>query len=325
MLPKVGALGRRAIVFDLAGFGHADKPYRFDYSLTATSRRFGAALSQLGVRRVHLVLHDIGGPIGMEWAARHPSQLISATLLNTGVLLGYQHHDLAKIWRSPGGEGFMESFTRESFRGGTQMGQSRPLPNSFLDRTYDDFDRATRCAVLKGYRAPDADDPDAFARRQAEVLKKRPGRPALVVWGDEDPYLAKEIADRQTKAFPLAQVHHFPKSGHWAFIDDAERARNLVLPFVRCLPTGRRDRIRLRVSPRRVRSGKLTRFRVAATVVARGLARPVCGAQVRIGRRVVVTNQFGQASVRTRLRRGRHVVRARKNDLRSAARVVRSR
>jgi len=322
LLPRVGAMGRRAIAFDLPGFGHADKPYDLDYSLTASARRFTETLQQLGIRRVHLVGHDIGGVIGVNWAAEHPRELVSATLLNTGVLLGYeQHHDLAQIWRSPAGEEFMESFTREFFRFGLNNGRSRPLPDEFIDRNYDDFDRATRCAVLKGYRSDDVDDPDASAPGQAAALRANTHRPALVVWGDEDPFLKKEIADNQRQAFPRAKIHHFPQSGHWPFIDDAERTRNLVLPFVRCQPTGLRDQIRLAVRPRRPRSGVKT-FRFSTTIVSQGVTRPVCNARVSFGGIVKRTNRFGRTSMRLAPPAGGATTKASRLGLRTATRSV---
>lgn len=321
-LPRVGALGRRAIAFDLPGFGHADKPYDLDYSLTASTRRFTETLQQLGIRRVHLVGHDIGGVIGVNWAAQNPRELVTATLLNTGVLLGYaQHHDTAQIWRSPAGEEFMEGFNREPFRFGLTMGQSRPLPNDFIDRNYDDFDRATRCAILKGYRSDDVDDPDASAPGQAKVLSQNVHRPVLVVWGDEDPFLKKEIADNQRQAFPRAKINHFPKSGHWAFIDDIERTQNLVLPFVRCQPTGLRDKIRLTVRPRRPKPGVRT-FRFRTTVVSQGVSRPVCSARVSLGDRARRTNRSGRARLRLDPAGARAVAEASKLGLRTATRSV---
>jgi pimeloyl-ACP methyl ester carboxylesterase len=36
----------------------------------------------------HIVAHDFGGPWALAWAARHPDALASATLINTGVLIG---------------------------------------------------------------------------------------------------------------------------------------------------------------------------------------------------------------------------------------------
>jgi len=50
---------------------------------------------------VHLLVHDFGGPIALTWAAGHPYRVASVTLINTGVLIGYRWHRLAKPWRTP--------------------------------------------------------------------------------------------------------------------------------------------------------------------------------------------------------------------------------
>ena len=47
------------------------------------------------------MLHDFGGPFGLQWAAGHPEALGSLTLVNTGVLLDYRWHRLARGWRTP--------------------------------------------------------------------------------------------------------------------------------------------------------------------------------------------------------------------------------
>ena len=47
------------------------------------ARWTGAALDALGIERCHLVVHDIGGPIGFEWAIRNPERVLSLTVLNT--------------------------------------------------------------------------------------------------------------------------------------------------------------------------------------------------------------------------------------------------
>ena len=66
---RTGAFAR-SVAFDMPGFGHADKPRDFEYSVPGETRFLDAALSELGIDRVHFVLHDLGGPWGMEWAAR---------------------------------------------------------------------------------------------------------------------------------------------------------------------------------------------------------------------------------------------------------------
>jgi haloalkane dehalogenase len=75
--------GLHAIAFDFPGLGLADRPERFDYSWSGLAAWLGKALEALEVGRCHLVVHDIGGPIGCEWAIRHPDRVLSLTALNT--------------------------------------------------------------------------------------------------------------------------------------------------------------------------------------------------------------------------------------------------
>lgn len=75
--------GLRAVAFDLPGTGLAGRPADFDYSWSGLARWTGEAIDALGIERCHLVVHDIGGPIGFEWAIRNPERVISLTALNT--------------------------------------------------------------------------------------------------------------------------------------------------------------------------------------------------------------------------------------------------
>ena len=40
-------------------------------------------MDALGLERFHLVVHDIGGPIGFELAAERPDRIASLTVLDT--------------------------------------------------------------------------------------------------------------------------------------------------------------------------------------------------------------------------------------------------
>ncbi len=222
--------GARVLAFDLLGFGKADKPYDFPYTLERGTDLVGQLLSSLGVQRVHLVAHDLGGVVAIEWAVRHPGRLASATLMGGGVPLGYTDHQLAQIWKTPVvGEVFMLQSTREFFVNGLQMQNSRPLPREFLDRMYDDFDRGTRCAVLKGYRSEP--DVNALALRQAAALRPY-DIPALVIHGERDPFVSPTVARRQTEAFPRASIHIYEGGGHWPQIEEPDRTIGLLRPFL---------------------------------------------------------------------------------------------
>ena len=228
----------RAVALDMPGFGHAERPRDFSYTVEGYARFLGSALDQLGVERAHLVLHDFGGPWGLEWAIGNPDRFASAVLINTGALVDYRWHYLAKIWRTPvAGEAFQATTTRSGLRMALRHGNPRGLPRAFVDRMYDEIDAGTTRAVLSLYRA--TDDPGALGRRQADALAPL-DRPALVVWGAHDPYIPVAMAERQREAFASAEIAILEDSGHWPFADDPDGVGRHVEPFLRTVVAGER-------------------------------------------------------------------------------------
>jgi pimeloyl-ACP methyl ester carboxylesterase len=96
----VGEFGR-AVAMDMPGFGAADKPANFDYSVPGYARFLGRLLVERRVQRAHLVMHNFGGPWGLAWAAANPEAVASVTCINTGVLSRYRWHYLARVWQTP--------------------------------------------------------------------------------------------------------------------------------------------------------------------------------------------------------------------------------
>jgi pimeloyl-ACP methyl ester carboxylesterase len=228
--------GLRALALDLPDFGETVAAPGFEHNAGTHAVFLGEALEGLGVERAHLVIHDFGGPIGLVWAAMHPDALASVTLIDTGILPGYRWHRLARIWRRPRlGELFQAIATRHAFRFMLSRNEPRGLPREFLDRMYDQYDRRTRRAVLALYRA--TDDPGAAATEFTALIAPR-DIPALVIWGEHDPYLPSTYAARQRDPFPSADVHVLPGSGHWPYIDAAETVERLLVEFLTRVQAG---------------------------------------------------------------------------------------
>jgi pimeloyl-ACP methyl ester carboxylesterase len=177
------------------------------------------------------VLHDFGGPWGLQWGMRHPIRLASVVLIDTGVFIGYYGHPSALEWHTPlVGEVNMATTTRDTFRAFLDANNPKPLPNPFIDLMYDNYDRATRCASLHYYRS--ISNPDQMGRQQAAALRTRI-RPALVVWGAQDTYVPASLAQTQKQAFPAAEIHVLQGDGHWPFVDEPQRVTGLVIPFLK--------------------------------------------------------------------------------------------
>jgi pimeloyl-ACP methyl ester carboxylesterase len=222
--------GKRAVAFDLPDFGDTVAPDGFAHDVPGYAGFVDAALKELGVERAHLVLHDFGGPIGLYWAAAHPDTVASVTLIDTGMLPGYRWHSLARIWRTPVlGELFQATATRPAFRLLLNRNEPRGLPREFVEAMYDHYDSRTRKAVLALYRA--TDDPGGMSEALVGVFAGRE-IPALVIWGEHDAYLPSSYAARQREAFPAADVHVLPASGHWPFADAPETVGRLLAEFL---------------------------------------------------------------------------------------------
>jgi pimeloyl-ACP methyl ester carboxylesterase len=231
LVAAIGATGKRALAFDLPDFGETIAPVGFHHDVPGYAAFVDAALTALGVERVYLVLHDFGGPIGLHWIAGHVDRLAGLTLIDIGILPGYKWHRLARIWRTPvAGELLMGTATRPAFRFLVNRDEPRGLPRPFVDRMYDHYDRRTKKAVLKLYRAtdePGSPDPELVA-----ALRERGELPALVIWGGGDAYLPSSYAERQREFFPAAEVHVLRHSGHWPFADDPQEVERLLLAFL---------------------------------------------------------------------------------------------
>jgi pimeloyl-ACP methyl ester carboxylesterase len=226
----VGGIGLRALAFDLPDFGETIAPAGFEHTAPGYAGFVDAALTALGIERVHLVLHDFGGPIGLTWAATHAERIASITLIDVGILPGYKWHRLARIWRTPVlGELFMATANRRAFLKLVDRDEPRGLPRPFTERMYDHYDRRTKKAVLKLYRA--TDEPGAPDPALVAALKSA-DPPALVIWGAGDAYLPSSYAERQREFLSKAEVNVLPHSGHWPFADDPAEVERLLLDFL---------------------------------------------------------------------------------------------
>jgi pimeloyl-ACP methyl ester carboxylesterase len=229
LVGAVGALGR-AVALDMPGFGKADKPRDWSYHVGSYAEFLEGARNELGLERLHLVVHDFGGPFGLFWGIQHPDAWASVVLINVGMLPGYTWHKMARRWRTPVvGELITAWIPRSAWRRQMQATNPKGLPPEFVDQMYDNFDRGTRRAVLKLYRA--TPDPGSAAE-QAGAAFKQLHKPALVIWGAKDPFLGAEYAQRQSEFFDVQDTVILAESGHWPFQDDPEPVRRAMLSFL---------------------------------------------------------------------------------------------
>lgn len=85
LLRSLEKKGYKAVCIDLPGMGLTERPANFDYSFSNLSEFIYEAAKALKLKKYHLVVHDMGGPLGFALAARHANRILSITILNTWI------------------------------------------------------------------------------------------------------------------------------------------------------------------------------------------------------------------------------------------------
>lgn len=200
---------------DLIGFGRSGKGVHLDFSIEGHVRFIVELLEELGVERVKLVVSDWGAVPGLVFAQRHPARVDRIVICN-GIPLfeGFGWPRPVRLCRVPLlGQLLMGATTRGVLRRILQEGG--PWPESRLESIWDQFDQGTQRAILRLYR-------DAGERRLVEagadlgVLDV----PALVVWGQRDPWLAPELGRSYATRLRGATLEPIEGAGHWPWLDD---------------------------------------------------------------------------------------------------------
>lgn len=206
---------------DLPGFGRTGKRGDGDFTMEGYDRFIEDFLELIGLDGpINLVVHD-WGVVGLLWAMRFPERIHRLVVMDT-VPIGqvYRWHWIARVWRTPIlGELSMGSTNR--FTVSRLLRPATPLPGSmpapFISTVVDHLDQGTQRAILRLYRTSPPEKLLAAGKDLGEL-----SGPALIVWGEQDPYIDPDHADRFAEALPGASVRRVDRAGHWPWIDQPD-------------------------------------------------------------------------------------------------------
>ena len=206
---------------DLPGFGRSDKSAAFDYSIDGYTAFLTALVDELGLTKLSLLVHDWGS-VGLMLAQARP-ELIHRLVIVDAVpfTAGYRWHRVARIWRTPVlGELFMGATTRTalSWTMRTSGGLPADLTKDWAKSVMEHFDHGTQRAILQLYRSA----PPPLLERAGDRLDQIRA-PALVVWGDRDPFLPTKFAHAYGDALGgETTVRVADGAGHWPWLDEPQ-------------------------------------------------------------------------------------------------------
>ena len=214
VVDELAARGMRGVAFDLPGLGLAERPRDFDYTWSGLGRFAAAAVDALEIDSFHLVVHDIGGPVGFEVAAAMPERLASMTVLNTMVDVDTfkRPWPMEPFARRGIGELALRTLNRPAFRLlMLQQGiaDRRQVTDDELDAYLDLLKRddggAAFLRIMRGFER-------TVAKRELyrSTLRGVP-YPVQVVWGERDPALRIDAQGEELqRATGVPGIHRLP-------------------------------------------------------------------------------------------------------------------
>jgi haloalkane dehalogenase len=217
----------RCIVPDHLGCGLSDKPQRWDYTLPNHVANLQALLASLELRRVHLVVHDWGGAIGLGALLPQAEKLGRVVILNTAAFADTVVPWRIRFCRAPLlGELVVRGFN--GFAGpATWMAVAKPMPRDVRRGYVWPYDNwANRIAThrfvvdIPQGRGGASDLALERIERQLGVLRERE---VSIVWGARDFCFNDHYFRRWREILPEAEASYREEAGHY-LIEDAPRA-----------------------------------------------------------------------------------------------------
>jgi pimeloyl-ACP methyl ester carboxylesterase len=235
-IERVAASGRRAIAFDLPGFGEstpvAGARY-FDPRDPFYPAVVDGVRRALGLDHPHLVGHSLGGGIVGVTAVVHPDAWRSLTLVAPGGF-GPDIALVLRIFSLPflglttwlprpvsAGRAVLES----CFYDRSRIPAHLYVESQRYDRSYAETLRVMRAvATFRGVRRSLR---EAWLKRASDYTG-----PALVIWGRQDGIIPASHLEAMRDSYPHAELRVIERAGHLVMPEQPDAFAAAMLPFL---------------------------------------------------------------------------------------------
>ncbi|WPP48174.1 alpha/beta fold hydrolase [Catalinimonas niigatensis] len=224
----------RCIAVDHLGFGLSDKPQEADYAPKAHAQRLEALIEHLQLRHITLVVHDFGGPIGLNYVLKHPENVKRVVLFNTWMwsLNDYPEFVRAgKIAASWFGKWLYKYFNfspkvliKQAFYDKSKL--SKTIHQQYIQAFPDTQSRTGPTAFARHLLASSEWYNSLWERRQIVQQK-----PVLILWGVKDPLLSLNLLKRWKETLPDARTIEL-EAGHFVQEEKPEEILEAIYRFL---------------------------------------------------------------------------------------------
>ncbi len=203
VMPKL-ASEHRVIAPDLLNFGESDMPINTDVSINAQCRIMCKFIEELGISKVNIAAHDIGGGVAQLMAVNHPDKVNGLVLLDSVCF---------DSWPIPEFEPLLEPGVEEK----TSVDEFVDTLRDFMPKGVYDSNVMTE-ELMKIYLTPWSNEKGKAAlfsnmrrlnKEYTEAitgdLKSLPHE-TLIIWGKEDKFQKPKYAPMLEEAIPNSSL-----------------------------------------------------------------------------------------------------------------------
>jgi pimeloyl-ACP methyl ester carboxylesterase len=223
--------GHRVVVVDLLGYGRSDAPGDRDLSLRGHAERVIALLDALSIGFATVVGHDLGGGIAQAMALRWPARVSRLCLCNS---VGFdlwpgREARLARamipLTRHLPARWILSVVRRDLLRGYAIVARGTHSVEHYL-RPFATVDGTD--VLMQHFAALDAAETASFEPCLKDIVA-----PTTVVSGTDDPFLAREIAERLQASIPHATLDYIPDTRHFVPEEAPEHLAQSIARLIR--------------------------------------------------------------------------------------------
>lgn len=221
--PELVQAGYRAVLPDMLGFGHSDKPSGIDYTLDLFSSTVVELLDALDIRNCVLVGNSLGGAVSLKIAIDHPARVTKLVLMAPGGIESRETY-----FSMPGIQKMVSGFVGAGF---DREGLRRILGLLMFDPRH-----VTDELVEERFNILVTQPKDVLARMSIPDLTPELAKircPVLGFWGIDDQFMPPGGYEKILRACANSRFVMLSQCGHWAMVEHADEFNRQVLGFLR--------------------------------------------------------------------------------------------
>lgn len=226
----------RVIAADFIGMGLSDKFSARTLRAIDRSEELNALLSNLGIEKFSILMHDWGGPIGTRVALDRLKDVEAVIYLNTTLTETESLPPFIKLAASGPFSKIITATTTQFLHFTVRLGVSKALAKPVRDAYFLPFpDCASRKAIYDFVRDIPFSSDHPTHRDLSDLaidLPKFSQIPVLILWGLKDPVFHRGMLKRVAAHFPHAKVVEYPDASHLLLEDKAEEVSIEVEKFL---------------------------------------------------------------------------------------------